>query len=304
MSHSRSKGSRHQLDRFSQNRDPQAYGVEHSRPEYNRDLENSRERFFRPQNSNRQYSEEQEPQGAQGGYESQYGGSPGIYGRRSGYSQNNFVPGSHEESDFSFGSEYIRDERADRPSRMSRQTGNRSWIGLGDSSYSGDQGGRAYSSDEYNENPSYMDERSEREYGNIPSDVSRSDYRRLERLGAFGNSGSGQNYGQSSQYRQSFAGRGPQGYTRSDERILEDINEHLTVDNEVDASNIHVECREGEVTLKGTVTDRWSKRRAEDIADSCSGVKDVQNQLRIQQENASGFSDEGKKSEEKQSKAS
>ncbi len=96
--------------------------------------------------------------------------------------------------------------------------------------------------------------------------------------------------------RPSYAGRGPQGYRRSDERITEDINEQLTQDHMVDASGISVETQNGEVTLKGTVTDRQSKRRAEEIAESCSGVKDVQNQLRIKQEDSSD-SDSGSERE-------
>jgi hypothetical protein len=82
--------------------------------------------------------------------------------------------------------------------------------------------------------------------------------------------------------RQSFAGRGPQGYQRSDDRIMEDINEALTQDHALDASHISVEVKAGEVILKGTVSDRESKRRAEELAEACSGVKDVQNQIRIQ----------------------
>jgi hypothetical protein len=304
MSHSRSKGSQPQFDRFSQNRGPQRYTGEHSGQEYNRDIENPRARFSRPDMRSRnygpQYSEERE---RYGGQEGEYGGSQGMYGRQGRHSQNNYVPGAHEESDFSFGSDYVRDERSYRPSRLSRQSGSRSWIGVGDSSYSGDQGGRAYSSDEYNENPSYMEDRPGREYAGTPDDVSRFDYRRLQRLGAFGVAGTGQSNGQTSPSRQSFAGRGPQGYKRSDERIMEDINEHLTTDHDVDASNIRVECNEGEVILKGTVTDRHSKRRAEDIAESCSGVKDVQNQLRIQQEESGESSYEGRKTEEKRTKA-
>jgi hypothetical protein len=87
--------------------------------------------------------------------------------------------------------------------------------------------------------------------------------------------------------RPSFAGRGPQGYKRSDERITEDINEEMTQDHELDASHISVETKNGEVVLKGTVSDRASKRRAEEIAESCSGVNDVQNQIRIKREDDS-----------------
>jgi len=93
------------------------------------------------------------------------------------------------------------------------------------------------------------------------------------------------------QGRQSFAGRGPQGYKRSDERIAEDINEELTQDFELDASDINVEIRNGEVILKGTVPDRESKRRAEEIAERCSGVKDVMNQLRVKRGEESGESE-------------
>lgn len=77
-------------------------------------------------------------------------------------------------------------------------------------------------------------------------------------------------------------GRGPSGYTRSDERIKEDANDHLTHDPSVDASNITVSVEGGEVTLNGTVSSRFAKRRAEDCVDHISGVKHVQNNLRVQ----------------------
>jgi hypothetical protein len=38
---------------------------------------------------------------------------------------------------------------------------------------------------------------------------------------------------------------------------------------------------EGEVTLTGSVSSRDQKRRAEDVAERISGVKDVTNQLRV-----------------------
>ena len=79
---------------------------------------------------------------------------------------------------------------------------------------------------------------------------------------------------------QSQFGRGPKGYTRSDERIREDICDRLSDDDEVDARDITVTVKGAEVTLEGTVNDRRSKHRAEDIAESVSGVKDVNNHLR------------------------
>ena len=76
-------------------------------------------------------------------------------------------------------------------------------------------------------------------------------------------------------------GRGPKGYQRSDERIREDINERLTDDARIDASEIEVQVQNREVTLTGTVRDRDEKRRAEDLAESVSGVSHVQNNLRV-----------------------
>ncbi|GFE74541.1 BON domain-containing protein [Novosphingobium sp. TCA1] len=80
---------------------------------------------------------------------------------------------------------------------------------------------------------------------------------------------------------QDHRGRGPTDYTRSDERIREDVNDRLTQDWRVDATNIRVLAKDGEVTLDGTVGSRHAKRRAEDLADEVSGVKHVQNNLRV-----------------------
>ena len=79
----------------------------------------------------------------------------------------------------------------------------------------------------------------------------------------------------------SFRGRGPRGYTRSDERIGEDIHERLTDDPMLDASDITVEVHDGEVTLGGQVERRWLKHHAEDLVDACSGVRGIRNELRV-----------------------
>jgi hypothetical protein len=81
----------------------------------------------------------------------------------------------------------------------------------------------------------------------------------------------------------SHAGRGPKGYTRSDERIREDVSDRLTDDWLVDASEIEVTVASGDVTLSGTVDSREAKRRAADCAEGVSGVRNVQNNLRVQQ---------------------
>lgn len=80
--------------------------------------------------------------------------------------------------------------------------------------------------------------------------------------------------------RNSHRGKGPRNYSRSDDRIREDVNDRLSDDPWVDASEIEVSVSNGEVTLTGTVTDRNDKRRAEDLAEAVSGVKNVENRIR------------------------
>jgi hypothetical protein len=81
-----------------------------------------------------------------------------------------------------------------------------------------------------------------------------------------------------------YAGRGPKDYRRSDDRVREEICDCMTDDPMLDASDITVQVSEGVVTLSGTVSSRDQKRRAEDVAERVSGVKDVTNQLRVSRE--------------------
>lgn len=85
-------------------------------------------------------------------------------------------------------------------------------------------------------------------------------------------------YGQPGRY----TGRGPKGWRRSDERILEDVNERLTQHPDIDAFEIEIEVKNGEVLLRGSVGDRHEKRMAEDVAENVSGVRNVRNELRVQ----------------------
>jgi osmotically-inducible protein OsmY len=87
----------------------------------------------------------------------------------------------------------------------------------------------------------------------------------------------GSDYG-SADYR----GVGPRNYTRSDERIREDLNERLTEAYDLDASGLSVEVSGGVATLTGNVPQRWMKHRAEDLADACIGVRDVRNHIQVQ----------------------
>jgi osmotically-inducible protein OsmY len=90
-------------------------------------------------------------------------------------------------------------------------------------------------------------------------------------------------YGYSS-YRSevtSYAGKGPRGYQRNDQRIHEDICDRLTDDPRIDASDIEVTVNGGEVTLTGSVRTREEKRFAEDLAERLSGVREVNNNLKV-----------------------
>ena len=101
----------------------------------------------------------------------------------------------------------------------------------------------------------------------------------------FGMTSTGMPYAQPQEwrenYREGYAGRGPRGYSRSDERIKEDVCDRLTDDPWVDATEVEIQVRNGEVTLSGSVRDRNDKRRTEDIIESISGVRNVHNNLRV-----------------------
>jgi hypothetical protein len=92
--------------------------------------------------------------------------------------------------------------------------------------------------------------------------------------GRWSGQGGGTGYGM-------FAGRGPRNYQRSDDRVREDVNERLTADPRIDASDIDVRVQNGEVTLSGSVDDRRTRRLAEEIIEDLPGVRDVRNDLRV-----------------------
>ena len=77
------------------------------------------------------------------------------------------------------------------------------------------------------------------------------------------------------------AGRGPKNYRRSDDRIREELCDRLMAHPEIDASDIEVEVKEAHVVLRGSVPDRRTKHRAEDVADHVLGALEIDNQLRV-----------------------
>jgi hypothetical protein len=133
--------------------------------------------------------------------------------------------------------------------------------------------GRGEYGQERNERPEYREGREQR------------DWRREGQWGGYGGYAGGGSYiGGLGTYgeRGRYVGRGPKTYQRSDDRIREDVNERLTVHPDIDATDIDVQVKNGEVYLTGNVEHREMKRMAEDVAENVSGVKEVHNQLRIQ----------------------
>jgi osmotically-inducible protein OsmY len=135
----------------------------------------------------------------------------------------------------------------------------------------------------------YSDEMSDREYG--ARDYARGGYER-DYGTAYGKGYGGATYGyggggygreRMGERRGQYAGRGPKGYQRSDERIHEDVCERLTNHPNIDASEIEVSVDDRTVTLSGTVNSRSEKRMAEDVAESISGVKDVRCNIHVAQ---------------------
>lgn len=86
-----------------------------------------------------------------------------------------------------------------------------------------------------------------------------------------------------------YRGKGPRNYRRSDARIAEDINDDLMINEDVDATDIEVNVKEGVITLTGSVGSRQEKVKAEAIADSVAGVIDVRNELAIAKQTGKGF---------------
>lgn len=74
---------------------------------------------------------------------------------------------------------------------------------------------------------------------------------------------------------------GPKGYQRSDERMKEDISERLFTAYHIDSSEVSVDVRGGRVALEGTVPSRHMKHAIEDMVDSCPGVMEIDNRIRV-----------------------
>ncbi|MDD4974526.1 MAG: BON domain-containing protein [Bacteriovorax sp.] len=78
-----------------------------------------------------------------------------------------------------------------------------------------------------------------------------------------------------------FAGVGPKGYKRSDERIQEEVCDTLMKDRDIDASDIEVKVKNGTVVLSGTVASRSDKFDAEMAIEKIVGIEDIQNNIKL-----------------------
>jgi len=255
---------------------------------YQGDLSQSRQ-------SVRQYA--RQPYG-QGHGQDTYASQRGQFGReQSGWGENDYYRGRQGQgASGAFGSEYNtygRNQGFGEGSGYTRQQGSRQNLGPRERIEGSRlrQGGGPYDSEQFRRGAQYAGqdyldegemsgyrgtrELSTQEYG------SRSSGRYGTEPGQFGYGG----YGLGGR---GFRGIGPKNYTRSDERLTEEINERLTDDDDLDASEITVRVQDCKVTLEGSVDQRWMKHRAEDIADSCIGVKEVENRIQVSSGSMSG----------------
>jgi osmotically-inducible protein OsmY len=190
-------------------------------------------------------------EGSRGGYRQPYGG-----GRENDWPQRG-----------RFGNEYDSDSGGGN----GNDNGNRDYAGGYRSGY-GERGSSRYGS--YGGYAGYGG------YGSDTGNFSGSEYSGYS--GAMSGNYGERNYGGQSQSR--FRGVGPKGYTRSDERLKENISDRLMDDPDIDPSEIEIEVSDGEVTLSGNVESRNIKFEVERLIDAISGVKDVHNQLRVQRQ--------------------
>jgi osmotically-inducible protein OsmY len=87
-------------------------------------------------------------------------------------------------------------------------------------------------------------------------------------------------------HHRTHAGKAPKVYSRSDTFIHDEVCERLTRHPLIDASLVEVQVLDGEVTLTGEVLDRRMKHMVEDVVDEVSGVKEINNSLRVARDRA------------------
>lgn len=76
-------------------------------------------------------------------------------------------------------------------------------------------------------------------------------------------------------------GRGPNGWTRSDKCLEEEVSFLLFLNPAVDAEDVSVEVEDGVIFLKGSVRNQYMKWVAERSVEGIEGVKEIENLLEI-----------------------
>jgi BON domain len=76
-------------------------------------------------------------------------------------------------------------------------------------------------------------------------------------------------------------GRGGGSTTATDDLLAKAVMAALRGRRDVDISDIKVVARDATVTLEGTVSDRYEKRRAKEVARSTAGVRRVRDKLTL-----------------------
>lgn len=142
----------------------------------------------------------------------------------------------------------------------------------------------------YDEELGYTRDRAERRWSSGDSDMWRDDDRRRddddEDHGMLYNLGHRIGQAVSEWFGPDEGERrtGPRGYTRTDERIRDEICERLTFASGIDVREVSVDVDKGKVTLGGTVHSRGQKYDIEDLADNTFGVTEVENNIRVQRQ--------------------
>lgn len=76
--------------------------------------------------------------------------------------------------------------------------------------------------------------------------------------------------------------RGPKGWVRPDERILDELCERI-VRAGVDASALEVAVEAGEVSLRGELGTRQERRWVMDLAERILGVVSIDAEIRVRE---------------------
>lgn len=235
--------------------------------------------------------------GSHGRYDSQrYGNSYGNTGSsyNQGSDESQFGSGYGNKNDWNRNEWQGNSNYGNQQNDWRRNTGS----GYGSQGYSGSNygnygsggssnyGRRDYNQGDYNQNR----ERNiyggdERNYGNANQGAFDRDWwqRTKDEVSSwFGDSDAERRRRVDRQVSGGHKGKGPKDYKRSEDRIREDVCDRLADDDMLDATHITVQVEGTEVILTGNVNSRDQKRRAEDLVDSISGVRNVENRLKVQ----------------------